>query len=1399
MKTPAPSSPASSSVTPEQVRKLTEMNTAMAAAVKQSAQRITELKAEVKRQGAAAQAARDEADELRSKVRTSDADTTTAAATNPELAGLLAQVAELRTRAEKAEAALASVTTRASALEAELSRTKARQESVALSREKVTAAAQKAAESKAERKIASLEAQVRRLADEVESTSLDYQQAVLEKEIAEVMSAKHEALVGRLRGELRGVREDLAEARRAAATATSAMDEASKTSSAEDATESLEQCAAQNTRLRAALQRLRDIGAAEKAELMRQLRDAQRAAAMLPAAQADAGKWRGRVQTLEEEVNELKEQLDDANAMEGMLEALSENNTNLNEQVDALSEAVQDLEELRDVADEIEMQHVQYERELEEKIASDAAAIAALAGRERQFAEQIASRDRTIARYRELGRRLQAERVELQEQLAATAGEGRDRAQHMRRVMEVNQRLQDRVRRARQVALKSGFTNVMAHKWAMSLRHTLAFSPPRLFGDCTRSIRVLESLTSMARTESLLRQLLMQGRMPSADGSTSAEDVDLLQASGDVASECEEAIAAARGSMLLLRLGWFVRLLRGYLYSGSLDEQSFLDVGAHAEAVVDSAQAALMGCMALMREAGQLPPAEAVRLIAMGPAGTSTSASADSGGDAARIRTVSDVDVPAVGTRGSGAGGVPAKAAADGGGDEAEVGYAFAGLVTATEKIRDLAAEYAAMVTRADASRIPPHVRATRTLQLRTASASLNLLFVDIEAQARRAIALVGDSDNNVHEKQGDEDDDDEGTGESKADADSPADSVGPQELAGPNGDGALLEADAVPTAEDDGNRSRAAARESLQSFLAELSLLGSRCARANERVVAATPADVPHFAGSDGGLRGVDEFGFDSDDEEASPSIDSTGGTSTVLTPAGCAVAAAVRELVTVGRRSAALLLGDDSTLATAIDAASHTAGQQWQQLADVVGTVADTTKSLSAEDAPAGKQGESLLGLVSRTVLALLPALEGDAARLVSESRESGDVRTTLVLPLWRQFARRCREELAKAQEVRGELVNLNDKYIKLRHEQRYQEHALEAATARADVLAQKLADSDSRANEIAQLRAELERERRERELAAEQHKREYDDAVAKLQETGKLPKRKGSAAATERDRADSSWSTATPIAEDSEADRVQGAATRSTGASGVVSASVLQPLTDALRSSQRQIAFWRGRALRRETALLGELPTVVTSSGKAVSETALQRAPKTTAAPGEGDDTSKWAAAAASPASGSVVAASAGDGERAVRRAKDLAALASRVASIRSAALGVRVVDLKQYDPSPSQQLMALHAQQAQLSRQLVRAAEHTRSLRLRFVESAAGEGSVLARTAFNNSEYAYSRDPAAAAEEASSALAPRRIGAVHVRGPAGNPAARAASVIPAVLDRSNLTRLHSAVAP
>jgi dynactin 1 len=159
--------------------------------------------------------------------------------------------------------------------------------------------------------------------------------------------------------------------------------------------------------LKEALVKLRDINSENEIERKKRIQSLEREVATLTVYKAKAEELEPQFEAAQEALQTLKEQLDDALEAEDMVIQLTEKNLALGEKLEELRAANEDLEALKDLGDELEENHVETERQLQEAIMAGEAQVREQQGKLDEAAETLADYERTIEQFRTLVRNLQ--------------------------------------------------------------------------------------------------------------------------------------------------------------------------------------------------------------------------------------------------------------------------------------------------------------------------------------------------------------------------------------------------------------------------------------------------------------------------------------------------------------------------------------------------------------------------------------------------------------------------------------------------------------------------------------------------------------------------------------------------------------------------------------------------------------------------------------------------------------------------------------------------------------------------------------------------------------------------------------------------------------------------------
>ncbi|XP_066515730.1 dynactin subunit 1a isoform X2 [Hoplias malabaricus] len=177
----------------------------------------------------------------------------------------------------------------------------------------------------------------------------------------------------------------------------------------------------QNSRLKEALVRMRDLSASEKQEHLKLQKQMEKKNSELETLRVQKEKLQEEMKEAEATIDELKEQVDAALGAEEMVETLTGRNLDLEEKVREMRETVSDLEAMNEMNDELQENARETELELREQLDLAGARVREANKRVEAAQETVADYQQTINKYRELTAHLQEVNRELTSQQSASA------------------------------------------------------------------------------------------------------------------------------------------------------------------------------------------------------------------------------------------------------------------------------------------------------------------------------------------------------------------------------------------------------------------------------------------------------------------------------------------------------------------------------------------------------------------------------------------------------------------------------------------------------------------------------------------------------------------------------------------------------------------------------------------------------------------------------------------------------------------------------------------------------------------------------------------------------------------------------------------------------------------
>lgn len=232
-----------------------------------------------------------------------------------------------------------------------------------------------------------------------------------------------------------------------------------------------------NERLREALMRLRDVTQEQEADLREQIRELEGDLHNLKGAKEEEVRLEAALGESESTAAELRQQLEAILGAEDMIEELTEKNLGLNEQVESLAAAVEELESLKELNDELEMNHTENAKQMQEEIDYDESLLAEQAKKAYTQDQTIQDLEYTVTRFRDLVTSMQTDLEDMRTSRQLTEAEANDLNSRSRAMMDLNLRLQASASKAQVKAIDLELGRLEAQESAEHLSIVQYFLP----------------------------------------------------------------------------------------------------------------------------------------------------------------------------------------------------------------------------------------------------------------------------------------------------------------------------------------------------------------------------------------------------------------------------------------------------------------------------------------------------------------------------------------------------------------------------------------------------------------------------------------------------------------------------------------------------------------------------------------------------------------------------------------------------------------------------------------------------------------------------------------------------------------------------------------------------------
>lgn len=232
-----------------------------------------------------------------------------------------------------------------------------------------------------------------------------------------------------------------------------------------------------NERYREALVLLRDAKQQQEADLKGHIAELEQDVQALNKIKDEHTHTNEKLSQSESTIVELREQLDTALGAEEMIEELTEKNMTLTEKMDESRQIIEDLENLKELNDELEVNHTETEKQLQDEIDYNEALLA-------EEARKSAIQDGTIQdlaytgkRFRDLVTNMQIDLEDMRASQQISETEANELSSRSRALMDLNMRLHVSASKAQVKAIDLELGKMEAHETSEYLAIVQLFVP----------------------------------------------------------------------------------------------------------------------------------------------------------------------------------------------------------------------------------------------------------------------------------------------------------------------------------------------------------------------------------------------------------------------------------------------------------------------------------------------------------------------------------------------------------------------------------------------------------------------------------------------------------------------------------------------------------------------------------------------------------------------------------------------------------------------------------------------------------------------------------------------------------------------------------------------------------
>ncbi|KAJ9104313.1 hypothetical protein QFC19_003953 [Naganishia cerealis] len=268
-----------------------------------------------------------------------------------------------------------------------------------------------------------------------------------------------------------------------------------------------------NERLGEALLKLQTENKAQQSRLL----ELERHGDALEALQLRLANSQVELEDAQLHIDDLKQQLDSALGAEEMLEQLTERTLSMGEKIEEMRIHIEDLEALKGLAEELEDNHVENERQLEEQVTFLANQLDEEARKMQDILDEMGDKDDTITQFRDLVAKLQDENHELHEQLHMRSVDKVEGASQSRAVMNLNLKLQSSATKNQARAIDLALSKIALDQAKGHAEILQSYLPETYFerdAAATEALLFLQRLADKARL--LINTFCLKHNLPDA-------------------------------------------------------------------------------------------------------------------------------------------------------------------------------------------------------------------------------------------------------------------------------------------------------------------------------------------------------------------------------------------------------------------------------------------------------------------------------------------------------------------------------------------------------------------------------------------------------------------------------------------------------------------------------------------------------------------------------------------------------------------------------------------------------------------------------------------------------------------------------------------------------------------